>query len=258
MSTRLPLQDQVALVTGAGGGVGRGLALAFAAAGANVVLAVRRPSTGMEVAAEITATSPGVAVVAECDVTDPGALRDALVLTLDRFGRLDHLVHNATCGRSSDVNRLETVDVDLFREHSAVALRALYHLATQSFDALRAARGSLLVMTSPAGIEGSATLPLYATVKGAQRGFVKALAREWGPEGVRVNAIAPLAVTPALAKAYVENVSLKAKLEAITPLGRIGEPYEDIGPPAVFLCSAAASYITGQTLVVSGGRFTSL
>jgi NAD(P)-dependent dehydrogenase (short-subunit alcohol dehydrogenase family) len=191
-------------------------------------------------------------------VTDPAAVGDALRAAVDRFGRLDHLVHNATSGRSSEVTDLATASEDLWEEHASVAVRALYRLARDAFGQLVESRGSLLVLTSPAGINGSATLPFYATAKAAQRGFLKALAREWGPHGVRVNGLAPLAVTPALENAMREDPTLEARLARLTPLGYTGDSEHDIGPAAVFLCSDAARYVTGQTLAVSGGRFTAL
>ncbi len=118
--------------------------------------------------------------------------------------------------------------------------------------------GSLILLTSPAGMEGSGNLPLYATVKGAQRGLLKSLAREWGPHGVRVNAIAPVAWTPAMNAATEANPTLEARLIARTPLGRIGSSEDDIGPVAVFLASPLARHVTGQTICADGGRYLGL
>jgi NAD(P)-dependent dehydrogenase (short-subunit alcohol dehydrogenase family) len=249
------LAGHTVLVTGAGGGVGRGLALAFAGAGAAVVVAARRPHTGASVAAEIERRG-GTALPVGCDVTDADQVHAAVAAAVATFGALDHVVHNASSGRSSVVTDLLDVDRVAWQDHAGVALTALHRLARVAHPHLVKARGSLLVLTSPAGVEGSATLPLYATVKAGQRGVVKALAREWGPAGIRVNGLAPLAMTPALENAYRENPDLEARLAAITPLGRIGDPEQDIGPVAVFLCGPGARYVTGQTVVVSGGRFT--
>lgn len=248
------LTGQVVAITGASRGVGRGLALAFASAGASVVLAVRSVDAGEAVRRELATEG----LVVRCDVTDRRQVDAMVDAALDRFGRLDHLVHNATSGRSSEVTTFADAERSLFDEHASVSLVGLQHLAQAASTPLRDARGSLIVLTSPAGFEGSDTVALYAAVKGAQRGFVRSLAREWGPHGVRVNALAPLAVSDALADAFRENPALQGRLEGATPLGRIGDPEADIGPVAVFLASDAASYVTGQTLVVSGGRFTSL
>lgn len=114
------------------------------------------------------------------------------------------------------------------------------------------------MLTSPAGIEGSATIPLYGAVKAAQRGLVKSLAREWGPDGVTVNCLAPLATTSAMEQAFASTPGLDRRVLRRVPVGRLGDPAADIGPAAVFLVGAAAGYVTGQTLAVNGGSFTAL
>jgi 3-oxoacyl-[acyl-carrier protein] reductase len=113
-------------------------------------------------------------------------------------------------------------------------------------------------MTSPAALEGSVALPAYGAVKGALRGLAKSLAVEWGPLGITVNCLSPLAQTPALDNAYRQNPALEPRLRQVVPLGRVGDPERDIAPVVVFLLGAGARYITGQTIVVDGGRFTGL
>jgi len=127
-----------------------------------------------------------------------------------------------------------------------------------SYPHLQKTKGAYLLMSSPAGIEGSERAPFYSAVKAAQRGFVRALAREWGPQGIRVNSVAPLAISPALENLKNTDPERVRRIEGLVPLGWLGDPTNDIGPPSVFLCSEEARYVTGQTLVVSGGRFTSL
>ena len=107
-------------------------------------------------------------------------------------------------------------------------------------------------------MEGNAGLPAYAMAKGALRGFAKSLALEWGPFGVRVASVSLLARTPALDEALATQPELRARMEAIVPLHRIGEPDTDIGPVIAFLVGDASRYITGQTVIVDGGRFTGL
>jgi 3-oxoacyl-[acyl-carrier protein] reductase len=250
------LAGRTVLVTGAGDGVGRGIALACGAEGAFVVVAARREN-GAETVAQLE-TLGGKGAWARCDVTDARQVEAAVQLAVERGGGLDVMVHNATSGRSSEPARLEDVDADLWKEHASVSLTGAYHCARAALPALRERRGCFLAMTSASGMEGSATFPAYATVKAALRGFAKSLAREWAELGVTVNVVSPLARTPAMDNAIREDPGLEARLERRVPLGRLGDPEADIGPAVVFLAGAGGSYITGQTLVVDGGRFMSL
>lgn len=252
-----PLAGRTVLVTGAAAGVGRGIALALGTAGAAVVVTARRKEAGAEVAAEITAAG-GIADSVVCDVTSADAVEAALAAAAERYGRLDAVVHNATSRRSSEPVDLEHAPVDLWNEHAAVASVATYTLARAAHPYLKETQGSYLVLTSPAGMQGSANLSFYAAAKGAQRGFVKSLAREWGPDRIRVNGLAPLAVTPALDNAMRLDPTMEPRVTALIPMGWIGDTEADIGPCAVFLCGPASRYVTGQTLIVSGGRMTAL
>ncbi|MBW2273816.1 MAG: SDR family oxidoreductase [Deltaproteobacteria bacterium] len=252
-----PLEGQVGIITGASGGIGRGLALACGAAGARTVVAARRAVEGQAVVAEIEAKG-GRAKLSVCDVTQAADVQACVSETLARFGRLDFLIHNATSNRSPEVHRLEDAGIELWDEHAAVSLRGSYHCARAAFAALKQSRGVFLLMTSPAGMEGSATLPFYGMVKAGQRSLMKSLAKEWGPDGIRVNALSPLAVTEAMLRAYEENPELEARLEALSPLGYIGDPERDIGSAVVALLGDAGRYITGQTWVVDGGQYSGL
>ena len=240
------------LVTGATGGVGRGIALACGQAGWSVWIAARRVREGGEVAEEITAAG-GQGHFVLCDVGDPDSVGTAINAVLAGDGRLDGIVHNATSGLSPVPAALGDVSLEDFQNHVDVALGALHSLARKGYDALKASQGSLLLMTSEAGFEGKAKLAAYAGVKGAQRGFARALAREWGRDGIRVNSIAPLAATPALERALVLDEAMAGRLLGRNPLGRLGDSTDDIGSAARFLLSDDARYVTGHTLMVDGG-----
>jgi 3-oxoacyl-[acyl-carrier protein] reductase len=248
------LDGKTVIVTGAGGGVGRGIALACATHGANVVIAARRTETGDVVAGEITDRG-GAARSIRCDVADRADVEAAVALAVADFGGLDVMVHNALAP-VGDPHPIEEVPDDTWRAMLATAVRASYLCAQIAFPQLVARQGSLILLTSAAGVEGSPYLPAYGLVKGAQRGLAKSLAREWGPAGVRVNSIGPVAMTPAMETvAHTSPVFTDGLLVGRTPLRRIGDPEPDIGPVAVFLASDLARYMTGQTLMVDGGGF---
>jgi NAD(P)-dependent dehydrogenase (short-subunit alcohol dehydrogenase family) len=246
------LSGKTVMVTGASQGVGRGLALAAALAGASVVITARNLEAAEGVEAEIRSAA-GQAMAFRCDVTDRGEVEAAVAATLERFGRLDALVHNATSrfsGRGAPLNKVTDED---WNDQVAVGLRATFHCAQASFAALRSAGGSFIVLVSNAGIEGSLPLPVYSAIKGAQRGLVKSLAREWGPAGIRVNAIAPVAMTPAMGKFFVAQPEMRDYIESGAALRRVGEPEADVGPVLNFLIGPDSAFITGQTLLVNGG-----
>jgi 3-oxoacyl-[acyl-carrier protein] reductase len=150
------------------------------------------------------------------------------------------------------------VTEEVWDDHVLVSLRAAYLLARAAFPHLCDSKGRLVLMSSPAGMEGSTTLPAYSAMKGALRGFAKSLALEWGPHHVAVAAISPLSSSPALTRAYEKNPALEARLTDHIPVGRVGDPEHDIGPVVSFLLGTGADYVTGQTIVVDGGRFTTL
>ncbi|OBH56699.1 SDR family NAD(P)-dependent oxidoreductase [Mycobacterium sp. E2479] len=250
------LDGHTVLVTGSGAGVGRGIARALAAEGAHVVVATRAES-GCDVVGGISARRQR-ATWTRCDVTVPEQVAEAVNAALAATGRLDAVVHNATSSSSSQPHRLEEVSRPLWEDHYSVSIGGAQNCAAAAFDALKARGGTFLVMTSPAGIEGSATLPLYATMKGALRGFAKSLAREWAPHGITVNVVSPLAYSPAMTAAIEADPAMEERLSRRVPLGRIGDPERDIGTAVAFLVGPAARYITGQTLGVDGGHFMNL
>jgi 3-oxoacyl-[acyl-carrier protein] reductase len=252
------LQGRVAIVTGAGQGVGEGIARRLAAEGAHVVIAARRAATGQPVADSI-AGDGGSAVCIPTDVTDRHSVEHCVASTVDRFGSLHVMVHNAFAGGM--LHRLE--DADLTRHWEAMSRSAVwgsFYCAQVAYPHLAAAgaHGRLILVSSPSGIEGSANIPLYSPVKAAQRALAKSLAREWGHHGITVNCIAPVAGSPALVSAFERNPALRDAIEARTPLGRVGETTVDIGSVALFLASDDAGYVTGQTIVCDGGSFLGL
>jgi len=206
------------------------------------------------VAAEILRRGGNVLIV-RCDVRSHADVDAAVSATVDFFGGLDCMIHNALAPVGPPTG-IQEVPEETWRAMMSTAVRASFLCARAAFPHLRERRGSLILLTSAAGVEGSPYIPAYALVKAAQRGLAKSLAREWGPLGIRVNCIGPVAMTPAMELvAKTSPVFTDGLLVNRTPLRRIGEPEADIGPVAVFLASDLARYMTGQTLMVDGGGF---
>jgi NAD(P)-dependent dehydrogenase (short-subunit alcohol dehydrogenase family) len=240
------LDSRVALITGAGSGIGEAIAHAIADAGARVI-AVDIDGA----AADRTAAAIGRSAVSfVCDVTDRGQCDGLASDVRSRIGAISTLVNNAGIIRRGTVlapRTREDWDATL-----AVNLDGPYNMVTAFLDQLRETKGSIINIGS---IQSFVALPnsaAYTTSKGGVRLLTKALAIELSPLGIRVNAIGPgFTATPLNAKAR-EDAAYMANFESRIPLGRIGTP-EDIAGPAVFLASDMARYITGVTLPVDGG-----
>lgn len=252
------LQGRTAIVTGAGAGIGRGIAEALAAVGANVVIAARRAATGMETEQIIRAVG-GTALAIETDVADRASVERLIGQTVAAFGGLDIVIHNASSALAGKPAQLEDIDDAQWDEQSAVGLEASFYLARAAFPYLRdTGRGRFIVLSSSQGLHGGAMNPAYPAVKNGQRGFVKALAREWGPHGIVVNAIAPAALTPPAASYLENNPQFKAQMRETFPLQRLGDSRDDIGSAVVVLCSDYWRYVTGLTIPVDGGNYSAL
>lgn len=242
----------VVVVTGASGGVGRGIALACGAAGWTVWVAARREAEGSAVAREVDERG-GEGHFIACEVGDPRSVAKVVATIVATSGRLDGVAHNATSGRSPVPGSVAELPIAHLRDHVAVSVRGTYLLAVEALPHLEEAGGSFVVLTSEAGFEGKAKLPAYAAVKAAQRGLARSLAREWGPRGVRVNGLAPLAATPAMVTAFERDPAMEARLLGRSPAGRLGDAEADIGPVVRFLLGPDSRFLTGGTLMADGG-----
>jgi NAD(P)-dependent dehydrogenase (short-subunit alcohol dehydrogenase family) len=239
------------LVTGASEGIGRGIAMAAGMAGAGVAVSALDIQAAENVAGEIRARG-GRAVAARCNVSLRPDIEAAVACALAAFGRLDAVIHNAN-DTGAGARSVQEIADRHWQPSFAVGLRPIFYTARAALPALIESAGSMIVMTSQSGIDGTVTLPVYSAVKGAQRALVKSLAREWGPMGVRVNAVAPSAMTPAQETYLEREPHMRAHLIARSPLRRMGDAERDIGRALTFLIARESGFITGQTLVVNGG-----
>jgi 7-alpha-hydroxysteroid dehydrogenase len=246
------LGGAVALITGAGAGIGRAIAETFAAAGAAVAVTDRDAAAAQEVAAAIT-DAGGKAVGGACNVTQEEDLAAAVDLAIDAFGRLTILVNNAGGGGPKPFD-MPMADMRLAFELNLFSVFRLCQLAAPYME--QAGGGAILNITSMAGDNKNKRMASYGASKAAESHLTRNIAFDLGPMNIRVNGIAPGA-TRTDALQTVLTPEIEATMLKHTPIKRLGEP-ADMANAALFLCSPAASWISGQILTVSGGGLQEL
>ncbi|XVV10137.1 SDR family NAD(P)-dependent oxidoreductase [Actinoplanes sp. CA-131856] len=246
------LQDKVAIVTGAGQGLGRYIAIAMAEAGAHVVVADLNAETAETVAQELKKHGhPGLAI--QCDVSKRDQVNAVVERTVAELGGIDVLVNNAHNVRNTQKPFLET-DEEHLMTHLTSGLFGTYYFLQAAHPYLKDRQGRVINLGSGAGVTGLKDHFSYAATKEAIRATTRVVAREWGPDGIRVNTICPAAYdTPAM-KVFLDKIGEEGRAAMTTqiPIGRFGLS-EEVANVAVFLASDASSYMTGHTLMVDGG-----
>jgi len=242
----LRFENTVVLLSGAAQGIGAATALRFAREGARLALLDLQPEPLQAVAAQCQALGAEVLTQAG-NVAERGTWDAAVAATLARWGRLDVLINNAGITRDSRFDQMSIEQFDLVLD---VNLRGVFHGAQACLPALLASRGCIVNTSSVVGLHGNYGQTNYAAAKAGVIGMTKTWARELGPKGVRVNAVAPGFIATPMTAAVPAKVA--DKMSAAVPLQRLGQP-EDIAAAYAFLASADAAYITGTVLEVSGG-----
>ena len=244
------LNGKVAVVTGASKGIGAAIAKQLATEGAKVVVNYSSSKKDADKVVDEIAKDGGKAIAVQANLSKQADIERLFADTKKAFGRLDVLVNNAGIYEFSP---LENVTEEHFHKHFNLNVLGLILASQAAVRLFDAAGGNIVNISSIASIKGFPDGAVYSGTKGAVDAITRALARELGPRGIRVNAINPgMVETEGTHAAGIAESDMRKQTEAQTPLGRIGQP-QDIAGTVVFLASADSSWITGETFVISGG-----
>ncbi|MFL0363657.1 SDR family NAD(P)-dependent oxidoreductase [Pseudobacillus sp. 179-B 2D1 NHS] len=244
----MKLEGKVAIVTGGAGGIGRGIALAMAKEGAHVAIVDVNEENGKKTLTEVNQLNEGLLFIKDISVQEN--IETIVSEVVNHFGRIDVLVNNAHA--SKNVPFTETT-MEHFDLSFGTGFYPTFNFMKACYPELKKTQGKVINFASGAGLEGQVTQTSYAAAKEAIRAISRVAANEWGPDGINVNLISPIALTPGVEYWRENNKEAYDEMLQKIPLRRLGKPEQDIGRTAVFLASDDADYITGQTIMVDGG-----
>lgn len=242
------LKDKVAIITGSASGIGRGMALAMAKEGANVVIVDINEELGKKTLAEVNQYAEGMLFIK--DISKKENVEEIVKDVVKKYGKLDVLVNNAHASRQALF--MDTTQ-EMFDLSFNTGFYPTFYFMYAAYPELKKSKGKVINFASGAGMDGQLTQTSYAAAKEAIRAISRVAANEWGPEGINVNLISPIALTHGVEKWRESSPELYEAMINRIPLRRLGDPEQDIGQVAVFLASDASDYITGQTIMVDGG-----
>ncbi len=246
------LDGRTGVVTGAGDGIGRAIARALAAEGANVVVADLDEGAARATAEGISAAGVGAALSLQVDVREKADVVGMVAAAAETFGTVDILVNNAWGG--GKLGRLEHKTDELLAHGITVAYFGPFWAMQAAYPMMRArGRGNIINLCSLNGVNAHIGTAEYNCAKEALRALTRTAAREWAPHGIVANVLCPGAKTAAFQRLAERQPELAAAADAANPMGRLGDPDTDIAPVAVFLAGDEARYLTGNTLFVDGG-----
>lgn len=244
------LENKVALITGGTSGIGKATALAFSAAGAKVVFSGRRAQEGEDIASLIR-KSGAECLFVQSDVSSEKDVKALIQKTVENYGRLDIAFNNA--GVEGVVKPLHEQSIEDFDKLIAINLRGLFLcMKSEIQQMLTQEAGIIINNSSTLGLVGAPGVSPYVTSKHAVMGLTRAAALEYAKQGIRVNAINPGFIATEITDRAKQIGITSEQMSAVTPMGRIGQS-EEIAAAVMFLCSPAASFMTGQSLVIDGG-----
>ena len=243
------LKNKVAIVTGAGSGIGRSIALAFAREGAKVVVADLNEKGGLETV-DLVKKEKEEAIFVKVDVSQAENIDQMVEVCLKEFGQVDILVNNAGIVKMSPLHETTEEDWDKIL---GVNLKSVFLSSKKVLPImLSQGKGKIINIASIAGLVGFSNLGAYCASKGGIIALTREMALEYAPQKINVNCIAPGVIKTAMTKEMLADETTRKSLESSTPYPRLGEP-EDIAQAAVYLASDESDFVNGEILVVDGG-----
>lgn len=244
----MKLKDKVAIITGGAGGIGSGMARAMAKEGAKVAIVDVDEQKGAE--GEVDLKKISDALFMKVDISKPENAEVIRDKVLEAFGSIDVLVNNAHASKQAPLVETTQEMLDLSFN---TGFYPTFYLMQACYEELKKTQGAVINFASGAGLEGQVNQSSYAAAKEAIRGLSRTAANEWAKDGIRINMISPIALTEGVKQWRESFPDQYEQMVDKIPLGRLGDPEQDIGRIAVFLASEDSRYMTGQTLMGDGG-----